>query len=264
MLRLLNIRATQQRAGTDTRRDQRDGVIAQALQRTRQQSVRHRVTRQQIKGVFVLHYLRLIARHAGSRLLVNRHRLANVRSRRHADLLLTLHYPERAGGALHRRFCQRQVAVIGRQGHPGGGQFADHRQARVLRGKFTGKPGFTCCARQALVAAKQIQLEAGDRAVGLIAGRDTACQRAAAGVAQLRVHRREQGRSRFAVLGARGVNIGNRFLQVAVAVERHRHYAFQARIVHHLLPLAHHGGGFAVRTRQRRRNGRSRALIRGI
>ncbi len=54
MLGFLNVRATQQRAGADACRDQRDGVIAQALQRTRQQVVWHRVARQQIKGVFVL------------------------------------------------------------------------------------------------------------------------------------------------------------------------------------------------------------------
>ncbi len=191
----------------------------------------------------------MIARHAGACLLVNRHRFADVRCRRHADFLLALHNPERVRRALLGRFRQRQVAVIRRQRHPGGGQLADHRQARVPGGELAGEPGFTRRARQALVTAKQIQLEARDRAVGLIACGDAACQRTAAGVAQLSVHRREQRRSRFAVLGAGGVDIGNRFLHVAVAVQRQGNHAFQARIVHHLLPLAHHSSGFAMRAR---------------
>ena len=37
VLGLLNVRTTQQRAGADARRDQRDGVVAQALQRDGQQ-----------------------------------------------------------------------------------------------------------------------------------------------------------------------------------------------------------------------------------
>ena len=36
-------------------------------------------------------------------------------------------------------------------------------------------------------------------------------------------------------------------LHAAVAFKRHRHHAFQPRVVHYPLPLAHHGGGFAVR-----------------
>ena len=264
MLGLLNVRTTQQRAGADARRDQRDGVVAQALQRAGQQVVRHRIARQQIEGIFVLHHQSPIARDAGARLLIHRHCRADIRGGRHANVLLALHNLQRIRRALHRGFRQRQVAVIRRQRHPGRGQLADHRQARVLRGELAGKPGFTRGAGEALVAAKQIQLEAGDRAVGFIACRDAACQRAAAGVAQLRVHRREQGRARFTVLGAGGVDIRNRFLHVAVAVERHRHHAFQPRIIHHLLPLAHHGVGFAMGARQRRRDGGVRALIRGI
>ncbi len=66
----------------------------------------------------------------------------------------------------HGVLRQRQIAVVRGERYPRGGQIGDHRQTRILGGEFAGKPGFPRRARQALVLAKQIQLEAGNRAVG--------------------------------------------------------------------------------------------------
>ena len=80
-------------------------------------------------------------------------------------------------------------------------------------------------------------------------------------MAQLGVEGRKQRGAGFAKLGARGFDIGQRFLHVAVAGQRDTHHFFEAGVIHHLLPVADHRGCLAVAARQGRRDRRGRTLI---
>nr|VUD33431.1 Uncharacterised protein [Raoultella sp. NCTC 9187] len=80
-------------------------------------------------------------------------------------------------------------------------------------------------------------------------------------MAQLGVNGGEQRSAGFAKLGAGGFDIGQRFLHVAVAVQRDGYHFFEPRVVHHLLPLADDRRRLAVGAGQRGGHRRRRALV---
>ncbi len=82
-----------------------------------------------------------------------------------------------------------------------------------------------------------------------------------AGVAQFGINGGKQRCPRFAILGARGLDIGQRLLHIAVAVQRDADHFFQPRVIDHFLPVADHRRRFAVRPGQGGRHRRGRAII---
>ena len=151
--------------------------------------------------------------------------------------------------AVHGLLRQRQIVVIRRQRHPGGGQSAIivsrvfcavnslASQVSRARDRLWFLPNKSSSKLETAPSACEAEL----RPLATVLLRVWLSSASTVGNSDARVS---------PYLGARGLDIGQRLLHIAVAVQRDADHFFQPRVIDHFLPVADHRRRFAVRPGQ--------------